>query len=251
MARIIFSNYWLGSVTYQDGLHIQRHLANIVKADHSKGFFLYLEHPAVITVGRNASSQGLRVSQEELQARNIDYIASDRGGQITLHHPGQLMIYAIFHLASMQIGGVRGYVEFLETSIISYLQDLGIMAYIDHDYPGIWVRDQNHPQHTNKICALGLSIPRGISQHGLALNVYNDLSDFHLIHPCGIRSQFRGITSIWKTLQKHQTSMTNQTPHHHLIECSKHISRKLQQNLASCSILSLQRSDKHQLLQSR
>ncbi|MGM0541437.1 MAG: lipoyl(octanoyl) transferase LipB [Pseudomonadota bacterium] len=132
-----------------------------------------VEHPAVLTQGLNGKAEHL------LQTlHNIPLVQTDRGGQITYHAPGQLLIYVLFDLKRAKLG-VRALVTLIEDSIIEYLHQLGITAVARADAPGVYVNQQ-------KIASLGLKIRKQCSYHGLALNVDMDLSPFKLINPCGL-----------------------------------------------------------------
>jgi lipoyl(octanoyl) transferase len=132
-----------------------------------------VEHSAVLTQGLNGSPDHL------LQpVHNIPIVQTDRGGQITYHGPGQLVIYILFDLKRAKLG-VRALVTLIEESIIEYLQQLGITANARADAPGVYVNQQ-------KIASLGLKIRKQKSYHGLALNIDMDLSPFTLINPCGL-----------------------------------------------------------------
>jgi lipoyl(octanoyl) transferase len=132
-----------------------------------------VEHPAVFTQGLNGSPEHL------LQpVQNIPIVQTDRGGQITYHGPGQLVIYVLFDLKRAKLG-VRALVTLIEESIIEYLQQLGITANARPDAPGVYVNQQ-------KIASLGLKIRKQKSYHGLALNVDMDLTPFKSINPCGL-----------------------------------------------------------------
>jgi len=133
----------------------------------------FCEHPPVFT-------QGLAGKPEHiLQASNIPIVQTDRGGQVTYHGPGQLMIYTMFDLKRLQIGP-REFVCLLEQSIIDFLSSLGINAKGRRDAPGVYVAN-------SKICSIGLRIRRGCSYHGLALNVCMDTLPFKQINPCGFK----------------------------------------------------------------
>ena len=130
-----------------------------------------LQHPPVYTLGKNGRPEHI------LDARDIPVIKSDRGGQVTYHGPGQLIVYTLLDLNRMQIG-VRELVTRIENSVIELLQDYGIRANARKDAPGVYVDGR-------KIAALGLRIRKGCSFHGLALNVDMDLEPFARINPCG------------------------------------------------------------------
>jgi lipoyl(octanoyl) transferase len=134
-----------------------------------------VEHPPVLTLGQAGSRAHL------LADTDIPLIHCDRGGQITYHGPGQLVVYVLLNLPRKGLG-VRALVRGLEDTIIALLNDLGIQAHNRCDAPGVYVDGA-------KICSLGLRVRRGCSFHGLALNVDMDLSPFQLINPCGLQNQ--------------------------------------------------------------
>jgi lipoyl(octanoyl) transferase len=130
-----------------------------------------LQHPPVYTLGKNGKPEHI------LDARHIPVIKSDRGGQVTYHGPGQVIVYTLLDLNRMQIG-VRELVTRIENSVINLLEDYGIHANARKDAPGVYVDGR-------KIAALGLRVRKGRSFHGLALNVDMDLGPFARINPCG------------------------------------------------------------------
>lgn len=132
-----------------------------------------VEHPAVLTQGLNGKAEHLLQTLHD-----IPLVQTDRGGQITYHGPGQLVIYVLFDLKRAQLG-VRALVTLIEESIIEYLHQLGIKANARAEAPGVYVDHK-------KIASLGLKIRKQRSYHGLALNVDMDLSPFKLINPCGL-----------------------------------------------------------------
>ncbi len=132
-----------------------------------------VEHPAVLTQGLNGKAEHLLQTLHD-----IPLVQTDRGGQITYHGPGQLVIYVLLDLKRAKLG-VRALVTLIEESIIEYLHQLGIVAIARADAPGVYVNQQ-------KIASLGLKIRKQRSYHGLALNVDMDLSPFKLINPCGL-----------------------------------------------------------------
>ncbi len=132
-----------------------------------------VEHPAVFTQGLNGKAEHLLHTNH-----HIPIVQTDRGGQITFHAPGQLIIYILFDLKRAKLG-VRALVTLIEESIIEYLSQLNISAQARTDAPGVYVNQQ-------KIASLGLKIRKQKSYHGLALNVNMDLSPFQLINPCGL-----------------------------------------------------------------
>jgi lipoate-protein ligase B len=154
---------------------------------------LLVEHPPVITMGRRGETTGvtnLRASDEALAARGVEFMQTDRGGDITFHGPGQLVVYPIIRLIDHKLS-VGGYVRTLQDVVISTLAGFGIEAQTDDAGIGVWV-------DRRKICAFGVRVKRGVTLHGLALNVTTDLSYFDLIVPCGIAD--RAVTSMKQIL---------------------------------------------------
>lgn len=133
--------------------------------------FWFLQHPPVYTLGKNAKAEHV------LNANNIPVINVDRGGQVTYHGPGQVVVYTLLDLNRLKIG-VRELVTVIENSIIDLLADYGVESSARRDAPGVYVNNA-------KIAALGLRVRKGCSYHGLALNVDMDLEPFSWINPCG------------------------------------------------------------------
>lgn len=130
-----------------------------------------LEHEPVFTQGQNGKAEHI------LNAGTIPIVQTDRGGQVTYHGPGQLMIYTLIDLKRKRLH-VRGLVTKLEQSVIDFLNQCGVLAQANPKAPGVYVGDQ-------KICSIGLRIRRGCSYHGLAFNIAMDLAPFNAINPCG------------------------------------------------------------------
>jgi len=131
----------------------------------------FLQHPPVYTMGKNAKAEHL------LEPNNIPVVSADRGGQVTYHGPGQLVVYTLLDIKRLKIG-VRELVTLLEKTLIELLDGYGIAANAKSEAPGVYVNNA-------KIAALGLRIRKGCSFHGLALNVNMDLEPFSRINPCG------------------------------------------------------------------
>lgn len=163
---------------------------------------LLVEHPPVITFGRRPGvERNLIASDEQLAKLGVEVVQSDRGGDITFHGPGQLVAYPIVRLADRKLS-VGAYVRALEMGVIAALGELGVRAQKDPDAIGVWVNDNGK---LAKICALGVRIRRGVSLHGIALNVSTDLSYFELIVPCGLVG--RPVTSLVKLLGERAPTM--------------------------------------------
>jgi lipoyl(octanoyl) transferase len=176
---------------YQQAWELQEQVHARV-AEGGEEEILVVEHPAVVTLGRKEGVVGnLRVSPEYLAANGVQLVQSDRGGDITLHAPGQLVVYPIIRLIDHKLS-VGGYVHGLEKAVIAALGGMGIVGFADPKAPGVWVKGEDG--EAAKICAVGVRVRRGVTMHGLALNVCNDLSLFELIVPCGLAG--RAVTSV-------------------------------------------------------
>jgi lipoate-protein ligase B len=183
----------LGLMPYRDAWAIQEQVHARVLAGEEERILL-VEHSPVVTFGRRPGvDRHLIASADRLAAMGVEVVQSDRGGDITFHGPGQLVAYPIIRLNAHRLS-VGGYVRALEMAVIAALAETGVLARKDPDAIGVWV-DQQGPA---KICALGVRIRRGISLHGIALNVTTDLSYFDLIIPCGLIG--RGVTSLQRVL---------------------------------------------------
>ena len=184
---------WLGRIAYRDAWALQRALA-AARADGTLDAdqLLLLEHDAVLTLGRNASDAHVLAMPGLLAGRGIEVIRVERGGEVTYHGPGQLVAYPIVALSAPAAGGpgrtarslgIRTFVEALEGAMADTCAAAGVAAGRRPGHPGCWVGpDSLLPR---KIGALGIRVARGVSFHGIALNVTTNLSDFDLIDPCG------------------------------------------------------------------
>ena len=157
------------------------------------------EHNPVYTLGFHGNEHNLLVSEERLKAMGADCIRIERGGDITYHGPGQLVVYPLIDLNRHGLG-VKKYVETLEEAVIQLLKEYGLPASRNNDQIGIWL-DWGQPT-ARKICAMGIKVSHGATMHGLALNVNTDLGAFGLINPCGIMD--KGVTSMERELGARQ-----------------------------------------------
>jgi lipoyl(octanoyl) transferase len=184
----------LGMMPYVDAWRLQEEAVQQVAAGGAETLFI-VEHPAVVTLGRRDDSiKNLKTSPQKLERLGVELVHSDRGGDITYHGPGQIVAYPIIRLAKHRFT-VSGYVHRLEAIVIAALAELGIAGQTDPEAVGVWIRDG---ETLAKICAIGVRIRRGISLHGLALNVSTDLKGFAHIIPCGLAD--RGVTSVGRIL---------------------------------------------------
>jgi lipoyl(octanoyl) transferase len=171
-----------GRVDYEPALEWQLATAEAVAAGRDSGrdaeAVALLEHPPVYTFGVRAKREHLLATPSALGARGATVVDTDRGGDVTFHGPGQLVAYPILDLRRRELGAAA-YVRRLEAVVIETVEMFGIQAERVAGRPGVWVEGA-------KIAALGVRISRGVSRHGLALNVSTDLSWFEQIVPCGI-----------------------------------------------------------------
>jgi lipoyl(octanoyl) transferase len=180
----------LGVVEYDDGLDLQDALRAGVGSGEIPDQFLLLEHPPVVTVGRNSDGRHVLLSREALAHRGIGLYDTGRGGDVTYHGPGQIVGYGIVNLDPDR-RDVRRYVRDLEETIIRTLADFGVGAGRIPGLTGVWISDL-------KIAAIGVRISRWITSHGFAFNVATDLNDFGVIVPCGLADH--GVTSLERYL---------------------------------------------------
>jgi lipoyl(octanoyl) transferase len=180
----------MGQIEYNKAWQIQRDLADARAAGLIADTLLVLEHPHTYTLGRSTQPGHLLMSEEERARRGVSVIEVDRGGDITYHGPGQMVAYPIRYLGKPDLSGrlvkadYVGYIRNLEEVLIHTVAHFGIRGRREEGYTGVWVDTPTGPQ---KIAAIGVRVDaRGISSHGIALNVTTDLSFFRGIIPCGI-----------------------------------------------------------------
>jgi lipoyl(octanoyl) transferase len=168
----------LGAVPYRDALAIQEQIRARRQAEELPDTLLLLEHPPTYTRGRRSGAEDLPFGDGFYRAKGIAVYDTDRGGQVTYHGPGQLVGYPI-----MRIDDVHRYLRTMEDAIIAALADAGVHARSRHDegidYTGVWVQDR-------KIASIGVHVSRGVTTHGFAVNVENDLDPFSWVVACGL-----------------------------------------------------------------
>ena len=168
----------LGRMEYDDAFALQKREVDRLQRGEGDDVLLFVEHPHVITVGRNADGTALVADRRLIEARGARVVATDRGGDVTYHGPGQMVGYPIIRLESAR-HDIRRYVRDLEDVLILALADFGLFAAHHPVHRGVWVNNR-------KIASLGIRISRWVTMHGFALNVSTDLSYFSLMNPCGI-----------------------------------------------------------------
>ena len=184
----------LGRVSYTEALALQQQLVELRHQNRIQNTLLLLEHPPVLTLGRNSRRENILASDELLVRRGVEIHESNRGGDVTYHGPGQLVGYPILDLRSFnpRLGAVD-YVRKLEEVLIRACASYGIVTERIPKRTGVWTMASGSIEE-KKIAAIGVHISRGITSHGFALNVTTDLRDFDLIVPCGIAD--RAVTSL-------------------------------------------------------
>jgi lipoyl(octanoyl) transferase len=179
-----------GRVGYAEALAWQRAAAGGVRAGTGPETLFLLEHAPVVTMGRRATGDHVLLSPDDLRARGVELVETDRGGDVTFHGPGQVVGYPILDLRRRGLGA-HTYLRFLEEILIGVLATYGIDGFRDPEYTGVWTAQ-------GKIVAMGIRVSGGVSLHGFALNVNTDLRYFGLIVPCGI--QGRAVASMDRVL---------------------------------------------------
>ena len=186
----------LGLISFTDAYALQQRIVAARKAGAIDDVLLLCEHPHVITLGRNGKRENLLASDHVLRQKNVEFHATNRGGDITYHGPGQVVGYPILDLSRIK-QDVHWYVRTLEEAMIRASADFGIIAYRVPGKTGIWVEV---PPTEEKLAAIGVHISRWVTSHGFAYNVSTDLRNFDLIIPCGIND--RKATSLEKLLNR-------------------------------------------------
>jgi len=201
----------LGRTDYGQALELQHQLI----AERQQGLIpdqlLLLEHPHVITLGRNGHANNLLASAEVLSRAGIAFYPTDRGGDVTYHGPGQLVGYPIIDLREWK-RDVGAYVRAVEQAIIDTLADYGISASRIPKLTGVWVDDR-------KIAAIGVRISRWVTSHGFALNVSTDLSYFQYIVPCGLTKPVTSMAALDVHAGLHEVGRTLATHFGRVFDC--------------------------------
>ena len=198
----------LGQKSYIDSLKIQEEYFNAIielkRSNRKKenpiptdNYLLWVEHPPVFTLGKSGKMEHLLLNQQTLVNKGIDFYKTNRGGDITFHGPGQLVVYPILDLDNF-FTDIHKYLRFLEEAVIGTLKEYGLKTKRSPGETGVWL-DVGTP-FARKICAMGVRASRWVTMHGFALNLNIDLGYFDYIVPCGIKG--KGVTSLSKELGK-------------------------------------------------
>jgi lipoyl(octanoyl) transferase len=200
----------LGRIGYERAWDLQKRIVAARKLALIPDVLLLCEHPHVITMGRNGRAEHLLASEKMLETRGVEFQATNRGGDITYHGPGQIVAYPILNLAEIR-RDVGWYVRQLEEAMIRTSAEYGITAERREGRTGIWVNvtSADGSADEEKLGAIGVHISRWVTSHGLAYNVSTDLSYFDLIVPCGIAG--KRATSLNHLLNR-EVEMNNVAP---------------------------------------
>lgn len=181
-----------GRLPYRTAWDKQKELVSqLLENSELDGQIVTVEHDPVYTLGFHGNAGNMLASEERLAAVGAECIRIERGGDVTYHGPGQLVVYPILNLRRFHLG-VKAYIELLEQAVIALLNIYNIEASSNGEAIGVWM-DWGKPT-ARKICAIGVKISYGVTMHGLALNVNTDLNAFSLINPCGFVD--KGVTSM-------------------------------------------------------
>lgn len=174
----------LGRITYKECLELQLKLVELRRNGYIGNTILFLEHdPPVYTIGRKSDPKNWP---------GIDPVRTGRGGDVTYHSPGQLVVYPIFDLSENGRVDVRAFVKKVENVVVSALRRNGVETYIGNEEPGIWTVDRNR-----KVASVGMAIDRNVSYHGIAINITPEpLEGFKRISPCGLDPSVMGYVEI-------------------------------------------------------
>ena len=190
MTEIRFNDF--GETDYLTVYNWMQNQRSNISLNKSKESINFVEHPSVFTLGTNAELKNVLINEDNRTALNIDLVHVDRGGDVTCHNKGQLVAYPLLNLKKRNLKPVE-YVRMLENILINVLKKYNISGIQNPGTPGIWVGN-------NKIASIGISIKKGITSHGISLNINNDLNIFNYINTCGI--QDLEVTSMNKILNK-------------------------------------------------
>jgi len=204
MRQQVFFENW-GAIPYQEARARQQAILDEMVAlkrqntsESIRHRIIVCSHPPVFTIGKSGSMDHLLISQEQADNEQIEVYKTNRGGDITYHGPGQLVVYPILDLDQL-FTDVHRYIRSLEEVIIRLLADYGLEGNRLSAYTGVWLEPK--AGDWRKICAIGVHLSRWVTMHGLAFNIATDLRYFDKIIPCGISEEGKGVTSLERELQ--------------------------------------------------
>jgi lipoyl(octanoyl) transferase len=230
----------LGRIPYAEGLAVQKRVIDARKQNLIGDTLLLLEHPPVLTLGRNSHRENVLASDELLASRNVELHEINRGGDVTYHGPGQLIGYPIVDLRGDWPGkkgphlGPVDFMRMLEEVLIRVCYDFGIPAQRIAGRTGVWTIASGSVQE-KKIAALGIHVSQGVTSHGFALNVTTDLRDFDLIVPCGITD--RTVTSLELEAQPTGDLSRQPTMENAINSMARNFGRIFERQMVACDSL--------------
>lgn len=179
----------LGLTGFQRSLEFQKEVFRRVESDDFRQALLLARYGPLITLGRSARIENLRIAEEDLKNRGIEFYRIERGGDITYHGPGQLVAYPLVNLKYLK-KDVHFFLRKLEELVIAFLSDFGISGQRKPGLTGVWVKER-------KISSIGIAVKNWITFHGLSINIEEkDLNNFKLIRPCGMDIEMTSIETI-------------------------------------------------------
>jgi lipoyl(octanoyl) transferase len=178
-----------GLIDYEEAWEKQKEIVSEIQKNRDRNVFILCEHPAVITIGRAGSAGNIIIKDSFLNQMGIKVIYSDRGGDVTLHNPGQLVGYPIFNLSVFK-QDLHWFLREIEAVLIDTIAEFGVIGGRVDGLTGVWVEGER------KIAAMGLHCSRWVTSHGFALNVDNSIEQFSYIVPCGIKDKNKTVTSV-------------------------------------------------------
>ncbi len=181
-----------GLADYKQILDLQTNLCEQRRTEQIPDTILIVEHDPVITLGARKTSNILCANEEQIKKKGIAIFEIRRGGGITAHNPGQIVFYPILNLFELKLS-ITEYISILQQTGIRLLEYTGVKSEVKKGFPGLWVGEK-------KIASIGVRVSRGISSHGMAININNDLSIFDLFIPCGLDGV--KMTSVYKETGK-------------------------------------------------
>jgi len=207
MNTVFFKN--LGLIDFEKAWKVQEGLMNSIidtkrAGKKTKNYLLFCQHPHVYTLGKSGDSNNLLLSNKQMTDVGVDFYKTNRGGDITYHGPGQLVVYPIFDLDNF-FTDIHKYLRYLEDVVINVLETYGVVGVRLKKITGVWIKDRGRENYYKKICAMGVRASRWVTMHGLAFNINVDLKYFNNIIPCGLSDM--GVTSLSSELEKKLNQM--------------------------------------------
>lgn len=208
---------------YKDIYNIKYENRNLSLKDKKRtpNYLLFVEHPHVYTLGKNGDYKNLLLSKKELEEIGILFYRVDRGGDITYHGPGQIIVYPILDLENFFID-IHKYIRFLEKIVIKVIEKYGVKCKLIKGKTGVWTVIKNDNKKIKKICSIGIRVSRWITMHGFALNINTNLKYFRYIIPCGMNIPM--------------TSLKNELKYYIPIDNVKFMIKKYFQKLFECKL---------------